>query len=393
MDGWAIDLIASAPPEENGSGLSRTVWGVAAEMVRRGHRVRVLYPSHPFQVAPPWQGVERVPLPVVGLKREPYAYERAVARAASELLDPKADLILANDEKGGAIELPNGRGNSRPVFGMLAHDIQQHHLLTMRAIQQPSPTIRQRIGTWMDRRTIAKLEGRAFGRSRAIVVASESNRNLLLGLYPIPPDRIHVIPHPVPPLPEVGDKTACRESLHIPLDVPVVAFLGRTPDRQGLPIALDAFRRVRVFFPGARFLVAGCAVPPEPGVMSFGIVDEIVKSRILHAADLFLFPARYEGYGLAPREAMRAGVATIVSAHVPIDGAVAGRELRVVAEDDPGAYASDLAELLADPAQRRVVAEAGRQYAAQFGIDRTTARIEAVFAPFLRTTGGGPAER
>jgi hypothetical protein len=39
------------------------------------------------------------------------------------------------------------------------------------------------------------------------------------------------------------------------------------------------------------------------------------------------------------------------------------------------------------------VAEAGRQYAAQFGIDRTTARIEAVFAPFLRTTGGGPAER
>ncbi len=383
MDSWAIDLIASAPPEEYGSGLSRTVWGIAAEMVRRGHRVRVLYPSHPFQIAPPYQGVERVPIPVVGRKREPYGYERAIARHATELLDPKADLVLANDEKGGAIELPNGHRAGRPVFGMLAHDIQQHHLLTMRAVTQPSPTVRQRVGTWLDRRTIARLEGRAFARSRGIVVASEANRKLLLELYPVPPDRVHVIPYPVPPLPEVGDKNACREALHIPLDVPVVAFLGRSPERQGLPIALEAFRRVRVFFPGARFLVAGTTTPPEPGVMSYGVVDEGQKSRILHAADLFLLPARYEGYGLAPREAMRAGVATIVSAHVPIDGAAAGRELRVVAEDDPGAYASDLAELLADPAQRRELAETGRKYAARFGIDQVTARIEAVYAPFL----------
>ncbi len=383
MGGWSIEILASAPPEQTNSGLGRTVWSVAVEMVRRGHRVRVLYPSQPFQPAPPYQGVERVPIPVLGLRREPYGYERAVARAASELLDPKADLILANDEKGGAIDLPNGRAGGRPVFGMLAHDIQQHHLLTMRALQQPRPTIRQRVGTWLDRRAIAKLEGRAFGRARAIVVASEANRQLLLRLYPVPPDRVHVIPHPIPPLAEVGDRNACREALRVPLDVPVVAFIGRTPDRQGLPIALEAFRRVRVFFPGARFLVAGSTLPSEPGVMPLGIVDETVKSRILHAADLFLFPARYEGYGLAPREAMAAGVATIVSAHVPFDGAVAGRELRVVREDDAGAYASDLAELLADPATRRALAEAGRTYAAQFGVDEACARIERVFAPFL----------
>lgn len=383
MGGWAVDMLASAPAEETRSGLSRVVWDLAVEMVRRGHRVRVLYPIQPFEVAPPYRGVERVPIPVVGMKREPYSYERAVARAASDLLDPNADLILANDEKGGVIELPRGRRPGRPVFGMLAHDIQQYHLKTMRAVQQPNPTLRQRIGAWLDERTIRRIEGNAFARSRAIVVASKANRDLLLNFYPVPPEKIHVIPYAVPDLVDVGDRNACREVLHIPFDVPVVAFLGRTPDRQGLPIALAAFRRVRVFFPGARLLVAGCSAPSEPGVMSLGIVDEAVKSRVLHAADLFLYPARYEGYGLAPREAMRAGVATVVSRHVPIDGASAGTELRVVDEDDAGAYASELAELLADPALRRTIADAGQKYAAKFGIDRTCEQVEAVFAPFL----------
>lgn len=383
MSAWSVDLLATAPPEELRSGLSRTVWSLASELVKRGHRTRVLYPSEPFATAPPLEGVERVPVPVVGVRKEPYGRERAIARAASDLLDPSTDLIVANDEKGGALTLPRGRRPGRPVFGMFVHDVQQHHLLTMRAATQPNPSVRQRLGTWLDRRTIRRLESTAFARSAAIVVASEPNRDLLQKYYPVPPTKLHVVPHGVPALLEVGSREACREALRVPLDVPVVTFLGRTPDRQGLPLALEAFRRVRVFFPGARFLVAGSTVPSEPGVTSLGVVDEATKSRLLHAADLFLFPARYEGFGLAPREAMRAGVATVVSRHVPMDGAVAGESYRLVREDDGGAYASELAELLADPALRRRIGEAGKAYAEQFSAERMAARFEAVFDPFL----------
>jgi 1,2-diacylglycerol 3-alpha-glucosyltransferase len=382
VTGWRIDLVATAPPEETHSGLSRVVWDLAVELVHRGHRVRVLYPSRPFRTGPPHEGVERVPVPVVGVRRQPYGYERAVARAASDLLDPEADLILANDEKGGALELPRGRRPGRPVFGMLAHDIQQHHFRTMRSTVA-NPTVRQRIGTWLDARTIRRLESTAFEHARAIVVASEANRELIRKLYPVPPEKIHLVPYAVPNLLDVGGRGPSREALRIPLDVPVVSFLGRTPERQGLPLALEAFRRVRVFFPGARFVVAGSTAPPEPGVLSLGVVDEATKARVLFASDVFLYPARYEGYGLAPREAMRAGVAAIVSRHVPVDGASVPEAVRVVREDDAGAYASELAELLADPALRRAIGARGKAYAEQFGIERTAERVEAVFAPFL----------
>jgi glycosyltransferase involved in cell wall biosynthesis len=380
---WTIEFVASGPPEELGSGLNRTVWALSSALVGRGHRVRVLYPSEPFRTAPPYQGVERVPVPVLNVRREPYGRERAIARAASELLGRDSDLVVANDEKGGALTLPRGVRAGRPTFGMCVHDIQQHHLLTMRAATQPNPTLRQRVGTWLDRRTIARLESTAFSRAGAILVATEENRQLLLRYYPVPPQKVHLVQHPVPDLPEVGSRDSCREALRVPLDVPVVAFLGHTPERQGLSLALDAFRRVRVFFPGARFLVAGCSAPTEPGVMSFGVVDEVQKSRILHASDVFLFPARYEGFGLAPREAMRAGVATVVSRHVPMEGVASPEAVRVVPEDDAGAYASDLAELLADPALRRSLGAKGREYADQFRPERMAEQFESVFSPIL----------
>ncbi|MGI0053280.1 MAG: glycosyltransferase, partial [Thermoplasmata archaeon] len=106
MGGWAIDLLATAPASESSSGLSGVVWQLAEGLHRRGHRTRVLYPARPpGDSDPSVGGVEAVPVPVVGVRRGPYGFERAVARAASEFLDPSADLIVANDEKGGALVL------------------------------------------------------------------------------------------------------------------------------------------------------------------------------------------------------------------------------------------------------------------------------------------------
>jgi glycosyltransferase involved in cell wall biosynthesis len=382
MGGWAIDFVATAPPEETRSGLSRVVWSLAVALAEAGHRPRVLYPSEPFRAQPPYHGVECVPVPVLKVRREPFGRERAIARAASGLLDPRADLIIANDEKGGAIEVPTSRGH-HPVFGMIVHDVQQHHLRTMQAAPGRPTGIRQRIGNWLDRRTIDRLEKTALARASAILVASEANRALLHELYEIPAAKIHCVPLPVPPLPAVGDRNQCRGDLHIPLDVPVIAFVGRTPERQGLPLALEAFHRIRTLFMGARLVVVGSTGTSEPGVMYLGVVDDETKARALASADLFLAPARYEGFGLAPREAMRAGVATIVSAEVPVDGAEVPADVRVVREPDAGAYASELAELLADPTARRKLADRGRAYAERFTPARSAQAFELVFAPLI----------
>ncbi|MCI4362358.1 MAG: glycosyltransferase family 4 protein, partial [Thermoplasmata archaeon] len=230
-------------------------------------------------------------------------------------------------------------------------------------------------------RALERLERSALNRADVVIVASEKNRDLLATYYGVPKERVALLPLGIPAPIDVGTAAEARAALKIPIDVPVVAFVGKTPDRQGLDIALEAFRRTRVFFPGARFVVAGSSPKVEPGVASLGVVDEPTKARVFRAADVFLFPARYEGFGLAPREAMRYGAATVVSRHVPMDGAVPGTDVRVAADDDPGTFASELAELLADPATRRALGQHGKAYADTLSYERMAERFEGFFAP------------
>jgi 1,4-alpha-glucan branching enzyme len=382
MAGWRVDLLATAAPDDPTSGLSRTVWELGHALAERGHSVRVLYPSDGRASAPGPSGVEAISVPVIGVSRRPFGRDIAIAKAASSLLRPDVDIVVGNDEKAGALEL-NGHGGRKPVFGMFFHDVALHTFDTLRPIA-PERGVRQRVGDWFDRRALQRLEQAALARADVVIVASAKNRDLLGTYYAVPKDRVALLPLGVPNPLEVGTKADARLALKVPADVPVVAFVGRTPDRQGLDIALEAFRRVRVFFPGARFLVVGSAPKAEPGVAGLGVVDEQTKARVYRAADVFVFPARYEGFGLAPREAMRYGVATVVSPHVPLDGAVAGTDVRVAADDDPGSYSSDLAELLADPALCRALAQHGKTYADTLSYERMAERFESLFTPRVR---------
>ncbi|MCI4331634.1 MAG: glycosyltransferase family 4 protein [Thermoplasmata archaeon] len=386
MPSWKIDFFATAPPGDPTSGLSRAVWELSASLSARGHRVRVLYPDDHRPQAREHRGVAVVPVPLTGTRRRPFGRDIAFGRNASRALDRSADLLIANDEKAGALELPTGA--RAPVFGYFVHDIALHTFDTLRPLEERRG-LRQTLGNWVDRRTLVRLEGKGIRAAAAVVVASAYNRELLQRYYPMPAERVHLVPHGVPDPLDVGTREECRTSLNVPVDVPTVAFIGRTPDRQGLPVALEAFKRVRVFFPGARFLVVGSPVRSGTGVMGLGVVDEETKAKVLRAADVFIFPAKYEGFGLAPREAMRYGLATIVSRHVPMEGLPDQEACRVVASDDPGEFASDLAELLADPALRREIGTRGREYADRFSYARMAERFEEVFGPLLERRPAG----
>ena len=379
MAGWVIDFVATAPPAETSSGLSRAVWELAAGLQSRGHSVRVLYPAERPMKLPPFRGVEPVAIPFLGQSRRPFGRDIEIARNASDVLRRNADIVVGSDEKAGALKLPHGR---RPVFGMFFFDVALHTFDTLRPLE-PDRGLRQRVGNWLDRGTLKRLERAAAGRASVILVGAALNRELLQRYYHIDPKRVAVLPLGVPDPMEGTDRAAARRQFKIPLDVPTVLFVGRTPERQGLPAALESFRRVRVFFPGARMIVVGCQAPNEPGVLSLGLVDELTKANAYRAADLFLFPTRYEGFGLAPREAMRYGLPVITSSHVPLDGAHPPNDVRVVRSDDPGDYASELAELLADPALRRQVGEAGKAWADEFSFTKMAERFERLFQPFL----------
>ncbi len=189
-----------------------------------------------------------------------------------------------------------------------------------------------------------------------------------------------LLPLGVPAPLDVGTPAEARAALKVPADVPVVAFVGRTPERQGLDLALAAFRRVRVFFPGARLLVVGSTPKPEPGVNGLGVVDEATKARVYRASDVFLFPARYRG--VRPRPAGGDAVRRRDRGEPPRPPrrCLPPLDVRVAADDDVGSYSSELAELLADPATRREVGRRGQMYADSLSYEKMAERFEGLFA-------------
>jgi hypothetical protein len=359
MPAWRIELLATDPIGAAAPDGRRTLWELGGALAQRGHSVRVLHTSGEPPARAAASGVVAVHVPGPPARPSPVDREIALGRNVADLIEPSADLVVGRDEVVGALGWTE-RGRRHPAVALLLDDE------AVRAFAPPGGRergIRARIGDWLDRRPVRKLQATALSRARVVLVTSELHRTLLeSGRTPSGP-RVGVLPAGVPAPIDVGSREAARAALQVPLDVHVAAFLAGSADVDGRAVALEAFERVRPIFPGARLLMAGKGARSEPGVMPFDPADEEARARVLRASDVALFPYGPGTSGLAPREAMRYGIATVTSRRIPLDGADPERATRRVPADDSGEYASALAELFAEPDRRRAIAAAGRAYA------------------------------
>jgi glycosyltransferase involved in cell wall biosynthesis len=360
---WRIDILANPPPDPTTSGLDRSLWELGAGLVARGHRVRILFATPTPTVPPPYRGVEGVPVPVVTSRRRAVPQAVEIGKAAGDCLSSDTQVLVGTDERAGAIKSPTrGRG---PSLAMYLNSVPSDRPATT-GTNGAARSFVDRLGGWMDQRTLRRLETDSLGRASVVLAGSASTRDRLTQLHKLPPGKVQVLPPTVsdPDLTETREQA--RLALRLPQDVPVAAFVGHRPDTQGLSIALDAFRRSRVFFPGARFLVVGSSPKQDPGVLPLGLSDDATKARALRAADLFLFPSLEAGPAYVVTEAMRYGLPAVVSHRVVLERGDPKHQFRTVASDDPGDYAAEFAELFADPALRRKIGDAGKSYADQF---------------------------
>jgi len=192
-----------------------------------------------------------------------------------------------------------------------------------------------------------------------------------------------------------------------------VAFLGRLDEpRKGLDVLLDAWPRVvagrAAVGAAVRLLVAGPgdvarvqrAVEERSGtarrtVDVLGAVDGVTRGRLLCSADLFVAPQTGgESFGLVLVEAMAAGTAVLAS-DLPAFGAVldGGRLGRLFTAGDPAALASGAIGLLADPADRSLLAGRGERAARSYDWGVVGGRVRRVYQTVLPDArGAGPGE-
>lgn len=84
-----------------------------------------------------------------------------------------------------------------------------------------------------------------------------------------------------------------------------------------------------------------------------GLVDPQGLARLYASADIFVFPSRYEGYGMVLAEAMRAGLPIVAANNGPVAEIVTNNEnALIVPAQDSKALAGAIRKLAEDPGMR-----------------------------------------
>jgi glycosyltransferase involved in cell wall biosynthesis len=241
-------------------------------------------------------------------------------------------------------------------------------------------------------RLVAGLR-RAAPAARRVIADSRATAGDLRELLGLPGESIRVVhlgcATRFQPVPDTPHRQAVLTRYGIV--EPYLLHVGTIEPRKNLPTLVRAFARLRAARDGPlRLVLAGergwgqealqRALAADGGgrVDVVGAVAADDLPAVYSAAEIFVYPSLYEGFGLPVVEAMACGTPVVTSTAGALPE-VAGDAARCVDPRDPDALAALLGELRDDPEQRRMLAERGRVHAARFTWERCARETFAVY--------------
>jgi glycosyltransferase involved in cell wall biosynthesis len=230
---------------------------------------------------------------------------------------------------------------------------------------------------------------RNIREARTVVTISEYSRQRILGLYPMEPSRVCVIPFGVDsdrfrPACE-QDKEASRRALGLSGSSFVVLYVGSEQRRKNLGTLIEGLAKYRKKEPDLVFVKAGVA-QSKVGRRRFHsdlkthqmeqatlLMDDLSDDQIVQlyrAADVLAFPSVEEGWGVPVLEAMASSLPVISSRIGPVVEFAGGSVLYVDDPFSPRDWSSTFGLIAADRALRECLGKAGRGKALAFPWDR-----------------------
>lgn len=171
-------------------------------------------------------------------------------------------------------------------------------------------------------------------------------------------------------------------------------YLGGFDNRKNLVLLLKALEQSEFDIPLA---IAGQPPAPNPPlypdvraaasvlgdrVRWLGRVPEEDKAALYSAATVFVWPSRYEGFGLPPLEAMACGT-PVICANASSVPEVTGDAAVLVEPDSLSSLGEAIDRVLADPALRDELRERGSKRAGELTWERTAEQTLAVYRRVL----------
>ncbi len=214
---------------------------------------------------------------------------------------------------------------------------------------------------------------RAVARADRILCVSASTARDLTRTLDVDPGRVDVTPLGTD-LTSASDADVRRVRTGLGLSGPYLLGLGTLEPRKDLPTLISAFARVAGDIPHDLVLAGlpGWGTGPLADTLArsgvadrirlAGYVPEVDKAALYTGADVFVYPSRYEGFGLPVLEAMACGVPVVTTTGGSLPE-VAGDAAVTVTPGDVPAVADALTGILGDQEQRALLVQRGRERA------------------------------
>ena len=259
-----------------------------------------------------------------------------------------------------------------------------------------------------------RLIVRAARRAEAIIADSQHTKADIVRHLDIPAERVHVVYlaaearfHPLDTTDALAD---VRQRYG--LGERFIFYIGGLNRHKNVEALLAAFAAIQDRLPGVQLAIAGVPHSADPAVFPdlgqaaqelglpvsdltglwrpvrsavvrfLGFVPEEDKPLLYNAAALFVFPSRYEGFGLPPLEAMACGTPVIAARAASLPEVVGDCGL-LIAPDDVAGLAQAMLAVLGDPVRQAELRARGLAQAARFSWAQTAQETLAVYG------GGG----
>jgi glycosyltransferase involved in cell wall biosynthesis len=364
INGWFWDR----PDTGSGQYVRRLVETFAA--LAPHVRITLIAPQGREVEAPPGIAVERVPLQGRGhlakLRFEQQGFPQAAGRIGAD--------VAHVPYWGGPLRSPV------PVV-VTIHDL--------------IPLILPEYRGGMLARLYTGLVAAAARGAAAIITDSEASRADILQHLSLPPERVRAIllaaGQQYTPR---GDDQAVRQKYDLPPDFAL--YLGGYDIRKNVQTLLKAYTYVRDGA-GAEFPLVLAGRPPQKrsarftdverlinemnirdAVRAIGWVDEVDKPSLYRLATCFVYPSRYEGFGLPVLEAMACGTPVVTSSTSSLPEIV-GDAAFMVAPNDARSIAGALLALFNQSDLARELGRRGLERAQMFSWARTAAQTLEVY--------------
>lgn len=361
----AIDLRPLALP--NGGGIGLLVAQILEELPAHGVEF-VGLADRPIASG---KSPETIPVRVLETGSGRIRWESTALPRLLRSFDPAPDLFHATWNHGVPERLP---------FPSI---LSLHDLIPWRhpeLVPWPKPAFLHR-GLY---RESVRRSARAAAR---VITLSEASRRDIATFLPAASNKVEVIPCAVPRwfrAPSLETPGVARGGAGADGE-PYWLYVGGFDPRKGIGDLLEALAAARAGGATLPAIVLAGAMNAEAescraraaamglSVRFPGYVADADLASLYAGASLFLYPSRYEGFGIPPLLAMAAGTPAIVS-----DGGalpeVVGDAAMVFPAGNVPAFASAIAAAAADPGALRAAAARGRTRAAAFTVEAMAER-------------------